>query len=164
MKLGECCNISIHVTHKLTCVFFSISYWVKVVPLKRKSPRCIVIWTRTEPIVYPRDLVKVELKHTTNYMGHNAGEDNTRSASQKIPHLLWNQTVCYRVYKNPSPVNIRSHLNPIHTFQLCLPQTLPSARYLPGGLPSGFPNKFLYAFLMSPTCATCKPISPSLTW
>jgi hypothetical protein len=40
---------------------------------------------------------------------------NRFSASQEIPHILWNAKVHYRIQKCPPPVPIVSHLDPVHT-------------------------------------------------
>jgi hypothetical protein len=95
----------------------------------------------------------------TNYMEQRPSwEANSFSASQEIPHILWNPEVHYRIHKSPPPVPILSQLNLVHSphptswrsilisSHLCL--GLPSGR-----LPSGLSTKILHAPLFSPhTC------------
>ena len=85
------------------------------------------------------------------------------SASQEIPHILWNPKVLhYRINKFPLPVPILSQLDPVH---------IPTSHFrkihlifsshlrlgLPSGLfPSGFPSKTLYTPLLSSIRATCR--------
>jgi len=41
-------------------------------------------------------------------------ETNRFSASQGIPHILWNPKVRYRIHNSPPPVPILSYLDPVH--------------------------------------------------
>ena len=94
------------------------------------------------------------MKHSPSW------EANSSSASQKIPHILWDPKVHYRIYNSPPPVSNISQINPVHGSHytswssiLILPFHLRLG--LRSGLfPSGFPTKTLYVPLLSSLRAT----------
>ena len=64
-------------------------------------------------------------------------EANRFSASQEIPHILWNQKVHYRFHKCQPPVPILRHIDPVHAstshflkmhFNIILPSTPGSSK------------------------------------
>jgi hypothetical protein len=83
------------------------------------------------------------------------------AAPQELPSILWNPKVQYSVHKSPPLVSILSHIHPIHSIPSYLSKihfniVHPPTSGLPSGLfPSGLPINILYAFLFSPTRATC---------
>jgi len=88
-----------------------------------------------------------------------SGEDNRFSASQEIPHILWNPKVHYRIQKCPPPVPILSQITPVDTLHptswrsiLILPSTPRSSKWF---LFLRFPTKTLYTHLLSPIHSTC---------
>ena len=90
----------------------------------------------------------------------SSSEANRFSASQEIPHILWNPKVHYHIHKCPTPALIVSQLDPVHTptshfLKIHLNIILPSMRLLSGLCPSGFPTKTLHTSLLSPISATC---------
>jgi hypothetical protein len=70
-------------------------------------------------------------------------EVDSRSTSQDIPHLLWNQQVHYHVHKNQPLVSILSQMPPVHTLPHHFPKIhsniiLPSSEQ---SLPFRFPDQ-----------------------
>ena len=87
-------------------------------------------------------------------------EANRSSATQEIPCILWNQKVHYCVHNSPPPIlswarSIQSMPYPTSQISILILSFHLRLGLSSGLLPSGFPNKTLYAPLLSPICATC---------
>ena len=93
-------------------------------------------------------------------------EANSSSASQEIPHILWNLKVHYCIHKCPPPVPNLSQLDPVHAptthllnihLNINLQSTPGSSKW---SLSSVFPTKTLYMPLLY-TCYMPRPADSS---
>jgi hypothetical protein len=55
------------------------------------------------------------IKETDSIEQSPSSAANSRSASQKIPRLLWDTNVHYRVHKSPPMVPVLRNMNSVHT-------------------------------------------------
>jgi hypothetical protein len=80
-----------------------------------------------------------------------SSEANRLSASQEIPHILWNPKVHYRIHNSPPPVPNLRQFNPVHaSHPTSWRPILVLSSHLRHGLPSdprpsGLPIKILYS-------------------
>ena len=101
------------------------------------------------------------LEHSSSW------ETNRFSASQEIPHILWNPNGHYRTQKRPPPVFIPSQINPVHVspshfskihFNITLPPTTRPC------FTSGLPTKTLHALSCPPYMLHAPPIPFFFIW
>ena len=88
-------------------------------------------------------------------------EANRSSASQEIPHILWNPKVHYRIHKCPPPFPTLNQIGPVHTrtsqfLMIHLIIIFPHTPFSPKiSFPPDFPTKTLSTPVLFPICATC---------
>jgi len=83
-------------------------------------------------------------------------EADRRSASQEIPHILWNPKVQFLIYKCPHPEpDQSSQCPPSHILKMHLNIILPFVSFK-WSFPSGLPTKTLYTPHLSPIHAPCQ--------
>jgi hypothetical protein len=124
-------------------------------------------WSRLQYIVCR--IQKYPLFEGTNSMQQSPSwEANSHSASQEIPHLLWNPKVHYHVHKIPTLARILSQMNQVHNLPTISRRSILILSYyllrslLSGLFPSGLSTRILYAFINIPCVLHDPPISYAL--
>jgi len=113
------------------------------------------------PVVQPLTFWTLTYSLTQSTEKSLSWEANRYSASQEIPHILWNPQVYYRICNSPPTVLIPRQINLVHAYLSTSWRSILifSAHVqlgFPSGLfPSGLPTNTLYITLLSPKCATC---------
>jgi hypothetical protein len=106
---------------------------------------------------------------TTNSMEQSTWKAKSHSASQEIPHFLWNPNVYCRVHNMPPLVLILIQIHPAHSFTLYLLQSHsniilpPTLSFFECLFPPDFPINFRKHFLYPQWVLHVTPISSSLT-
>jgi hypothetical protein len=87
---------------------------------------------------------------------HDSLKSCSHSAIWEISHFLWNPKIHHCVCKSPPNAPVMSQMYPIHTLPPYFLTAILTLSFhlhiglLSGLIPSGFPIKILYAFLISP--------------
>jgi len=101
--------------------------------------------------------ITVQIAKLTNSMEQDfSWEANEFSASEEVPHFLWNPEVHYHIHMCLPHVPVLSRISPVHTSpsHFWISILILSSLGLPSGVfPSGVPIKTLYAPLFSSICA-----------
>jgi len=134
-------------------------------PVLRGDKFLTCAWRR--PLLYPA-IGERERKLLATYLltysmeQSPSWEANRFTASQEIPHILWNPKVHYRIQKCPLPVPILSQVDPVHTptshclkihLNIILPSTPGSYKW---SLSLRFPHQNRAYTSPPPLRATCR--------
>jgi hypothetical protein len=78
------------------------------------------------------------------------------AAAQKLPSILWNPKIYYRVHKSPPLVPILSHINPIHA----IPSYLSTFHFNSVHSPTSWSSEWSISFWLSHRYLICIPLLP----
>jgi hypothetical protein len=113
-ECSKCFPIARYALNPAVTVIGNFSYHLKNISLNKPEAIADPIWFRGSAENNGR---------LTSRSGIHSEKLRVRSASQEILRVLWNPKVHHRIHKSPTPVDILSQMNLIHTLKLYFPKT-----------------------------------------
>jgi hypothetical protein len=154
----------------ITAVTIQYTHSLLNIQIRNRNPNIRAgLYITAVTIQYTHSLLNIQIRSyrkqwatVTKPMGLSPSwEATSRSATQKLPDLLWNSKIHYRVHKSPPlPLSPARSIQSIPPHPIALRFVLILHSNLRLDLrsclfPSGFPRKILHAFIFSPARATC---------